>query len=140
MRQGDELVLRVGQIHVTARRQRILFVAALFESEIQVLGVAAGAIQGVAQAVEAGLPRRQRVFDTVFGGHHRPGLVALGDLLEDLDGDRLDVGLFRGAHGPSAHVTIGRMAGIAPVMTLLVTPGLGSATPIRQSRVTISVS
>ena len=35
---------------------------------------------------------------------------------------------------------MGRIAGRAPVKTLVVTPGLGSATPIRQSRVMISVS
>src|SRR5690349_15478900 len=125
MCQRDELVLRVRQARVDSCRKQVLLIAAFFETG-DVL-VACGVVQRVAQAVETGLPRRHRILDAVLGGHHRPHLIALDDLLKSLDAL---------AHPAAPGWTADRVS----VITLVVTPAFGSATPIRQSRVMISTS
>ena len=47
-------------------------------------GVTGGVVERVAQAVEAGLPRRHGILDAVLGRHPRPHLVAVDDLLQAL--------------------------------------------------------
>ena len=126
MRQRDQLALGIGQVGVDGRRERVLLVAALLESRD--VGVAGGVVERVAESVEAGLPRRDGVLDAVLRRHPRPHLVARHDLLQTTR--------CRIAH----HSPLGCIAGRVSTMTLVVTPARGSATPIRQSRVMISVS
>src|SRR6478672_3814872 len=127
MCQRNELILGVGQIGVDRRRERVFLIAALFE--VGDVLVAGGVVERVAHAVQTCLPRRHRVFDAPLGRHARPDLIALNDLLQ-----RRDAGL-------EAHPAVpGWMAGRVSVITLVGTPALGSATPIRQSRVMISTS
>ena len=135
MREGDQLVLRVGQFGVHRRRQRVLLVAALLETRRR--RVTGGVVERVAEAVEAGLPRRHGILDAVLRRHPRPHLIAVDDLLQGVDGRRPPAGV--GSSSRSL-LPVGCIAARVAVMTLVVTPAFGSATPIRQSRVMISIS
>src|SRR4051794_26716704 len=123
MGQRDQLALGVGQIRVDRRREGVLLVAALVESGDA--GSAGGAVECVAEPIEAGFPRRDGVFDTVLRRHSRPHLVVRHDFPQQV---------------ATHHSPLGCIAGRVSTMTLDVTPTRGNAAPIRQSRVTISVS
>src|SRR5918996_392050 len=132
----DELTFGGGQVRVHGLREDVLVATAL--QQRQRLSVD---VEGVAYPVEAGLPGWHRVGDAELVGDVWPVLATGCDPVERRDREVAHVLVAFG------HVLLrikcsatGRMAGRSTRIVLVVTPGLGSATPIRQSRVTISVS
>jgi hypothetical protein len=107
--------------------------------------------QRLAHSVQAGLPRRIRIGHAVLVGEVFPDPAVLLDLLQQ--GNRGPFGFAAPSAAPAEALAslsqpwlalLKWCAGLTALWTgslmLVVLPGLGSATPIRQSRVTISVS
>src|SRR6185312_13858943 len=97
VRQRNQLVFRVGQGGVDGCRQGVLFVSAVDEAEY--FWAAAAVVECVTDAVEARLPRRDRILHSVLGRHATPDLLAFNDVRQRRYSDLLDrTDIFRGAH------------------------------------------
>ena len=124
MGQRDQLALGVRQVRVDRRREGVLLVAAVLE--VGDVGARTSARSSASQSpsrlvFHGGTGFSTPYFAAIFGHTWLRATISCNRPM-------------------SIHPPLGCIAGRVSTMTLVVTPARGSATPIKQSRVTISVS